>query len=581
MSPNSLAYKAKEDFRRARQKAAIEGILARLSGQTTELLSYEDVRQKLRAVESNKTVLRNIPLDAIVGSVGRNKDFSRSFLPLSDSDIERWAGVMKATAGSTGLPPIDVYQIGEVYFVLDGNHRVSVARELNAKTIQAFVREVRTRVNITPDIKPDDLIIKAEELDFFERTQLDQARPETNFNTHQPGQYPMLLEHIEVHRYFMGLDEKREISYEEAVLHWHDEIYMPIVTLIRDRGILRHFPHRTEMELYLWISSHRAELEKNLNWQVSPENAVGDLTYHFSAEFSQRFSRLFSGILDAVIPDPLESGPPVGLWREEMEKRLQRQDDLFINILTLVSYNDPNWLALEQSLILAKRENGQIQGLHVTQDGAKTESEVHDQLEVEFESRCQAAGVQGTLAIAPGAVARTACDRSLWTDIIVTQVSFPPGDDPIARFASGLRTMIRRCPRPMLVVRKHISPLQHALLAYNGTPKSKEALYLAAYMRENWHIELSVLIIEHSEIDVDEIYAEAHDYLVKKHGLSVNFIRHAAGTRSDIILATAQEEGADFVLIGGYKSSSMVEVFLGSVVDAVLRKTEIPLLICR
>ncbi len=578
MSPQTQYFKATEDFRRARQKAAIEGILARLSGESTELLSYEEVRQKLRAVESNKTVLRDIPLDAIVGSVGRNQDFTRSFLPRFDSDQERWAGVMSAATGPIGLPPIDVYQIGEAFFVLDGNHRVSVARELGAKTIQAFVREVRTRVNVTPDLKPDDLIIKAEELEFFERTQLDKSRPETDFSTSLPGQYPILLEHIEVHRYFMGLDEHRDISYEEAVLHWHDEVYMPIVTLIRDRGILRHFPERSEMELYLWISSHRAELEKNLNWQISPEHAIGDLTYQFSEEFSLRFSRLLYGILDAVIPDPLESGPAPGTWRAELEKRLEKEDELFINILTLISHNDPNWLALEQSIILANQESGQIQGLHVTQTGDENSTEAHDQLKVEFEARCQAAGLSGALAFTSGSVARVACDRSYWTDIIVTQVSYPPGDHPIARFASGLRTMIRRCPRPMLVVRKQTSPLRHALLAYNGTPKSKEALYLAAYMRENWHTELSVLIIEHSEIDADAIYNEANAYL---EGLDANFIRHASGTRSDIILAVAEEVGADFILIGGYKSSSMVEVFLGSVVDAVLRKTEIPLLICR
>ena len=578
MTLNSLSN-AVNDFKRARQKAAIEGILARLGGRTTELLSYEDVRQKLRAVESNKTVLRNIPLDAIVGSVGRNKDFSRSFLPLFDEDVGRWAGVMKAATGQTGLPPIEVYQIGEVFFVLDGNHRVSVARELGAKTIQAFVREVRTRVNITPDIKPDDLIIKAEELAFFDQTQLDKYKPQTDFSTTLPGQYPVLLEHIEVHRYFMGLDEKRDISYEEAVVHWHDQVYMPIIEVIRDRGILRHFPERTEVDLYLWISVHRAEMEENLDWQVNADFAAGDFEYHFSPEVSQRFSRLLANIYDAIIPDPLESGPAPGQWRAGMEKRLAK-DDLFINILTLISANDPDWLALEQSIILAQKEAGQIQGLHVTETEAELETESSMALRAEFESRCLSANIDGTLAITSGSVARIACERSHWTDIIVTRAAFPPGDDPIARFASGLRTMIRRCPRPMLVVRNRTSPLQHALLAYNGTPKANEALYLAAYMVQEWHIQLSVLIIEHDETNADEVANDAHEYLAQRD-LQAEFVRREAGTRSDIILEAAKEQGCDFVLMGGYKSSSVVEVFLGSVVDEVLRKTEIPLLICR
>ena len=161
MSMNNLFVHAINDFKKARQKAAMQGILARITGKPTELLSYEEVRQQLRAIEGSKTVLRDIPLDAIVGSVGRSKDFTRNFLPLTDSDQDRWARVMAGTASLSGLPPIEVYQIGEVFFVFDGNHRVSVARELEANSIQAYVREVRTRVNITPDIQPDDLITKA------------------------------------------------------------------------------------------------------------------------------------------------------------------------------------------------------------------------------------------------------------------------------------------------------------------------------------------------------------------------------------------------------------------------------------
>ena len=121
MSVNELFVHAVRDFRKARQKAAMQGILARITGKSIKLLSYEDVRQKLRAIEGSKTVLRDIPLDAIVGSVGRNKDFSRNFLPLTDSDQDRWAGVMAATGSLSGLPPIDVYQIGEVFLVFDGN----------------------------------------------------------------------------------------------------------------------------------------------------------------------------------------------------------------------------------------------------------------------------------------------------------------------------------------------------------------------------------------------------------------------------------------------------------------------------
>jgi hypothetical protein len=143
-----------------------------------------------------------------------------------------------------GLPPIEVYQIGEAYFVRDGNHRVSVARELDAPTIQAYVTEVRTKVPLSPDDQPDDLILKAEYADFLEQTQLDKLRPGANLSLTVPGRYRTLQEHIAVHRYYMGLDQEREIPYEEAVTHWYDEVYLPVVQVIQERGILRDFPER-------------------------------------------------------------------------------------------------------------------------------------------------------------------------------------------------------------------------------------------------------------------------------------------------------------------------------------------------
>jgi nucleotide-binding universal stress UspA family protein len=571
--------KAVNDFREARRKASIQGVMARLSGQSTELLSYEEVRRKLRALEVSSSKLRDIPLDAIVGSVGRYTDFTRNFLPLTDSDQDRWARVMSEAIGLTGLPPIEVYQIGEVYFVLDGNHRVSVARQNDASTIQAYVTEVRTRVNITPDTQPDDLIIKAEQTNFLELTELDRLRPESDFTTTNPGQHPILLEHIEVHRYFMGIDDNREVSYKEAVVHWYDEIYLPIIQIIRERGILRHFPERTETDLYLWISRHRADLEECLGWHIETEAAATDLEIRFSSEFSNAFSRLTARIYDALTPDALESGPPPGAWREEALQRRQ-EHNLLANILVSVSDLDTEWLALEQGLVIASRESGQIQGLHVVKSSGDIETAEVEDLITEFKNRCQAAGIHGHLAIESGAIARIICERSHWTDLIITKVTYPPDDRPIARFGSGLRTMIRRCPRPILAVPNQVSELNHALLAYNGTPKANEALYLATYLASKWRIQLSVLIIEHENIDSETIYDHAREY-IGKHEIQANFIHHEPGKRSDIIMKTAQDLACDFILMGGYKSSPVVEVVLGSVVDEVLRRSQIPLLICR
>jgi hypothetical protein len=130
------------DFRRARFRAKLEQVLARLSGRSAELLEYEQVRRRLQATSQVKRGLQNIPLDAVVGSVGRARDYTRSFLPRQDEDEDRWAKIKVAMTGLVGLPPIEVYQIDQAYFVLDGNHRVSVARQLGATYIQAYVTEI-------------------------------------------------------------------------------------------------------------------------------------------------------------------------------------------------------------------------------------------------------------------------------------------------------------------------------------------------------------------------------------------------------------------------------------------------------
>ena len=220
MTPNpSHLAAAISDFRQARRRAALQELLARITQRQINLLAYDDVHVSLRGRERGLPKLREIPLDAIIGSVGRHSDFTRSFLPLRESDLQRWAGVEAGVLGLEGLPPIEVYQIDEAYFVLDGNHRASVAHQLGATHIEAFVTNVQTRVPLTADATPDDIILKAQYTQFLEETRLDELRPEQNLATTIPGQYRVLREHIDFHRYFMGIDEQRDIANEKAVVH--------------------------------------------------------------------------------------------------------------------------------------------------------------------------------------------------------------------------------------------------------------------------------------------------------------------------------------------------------------------------
>jgi len=569
---------AVQDFHRARRKAALESIMARLTGKSADLLSYEDVRQKLKARGAAGQRLKEIPLDAIVGSVGRYTDFTRSFLPRQDSDEGRWARVKVAVTDWGGLPPIKVYQIGQTYFVLDGNHRVSVARQVGATHIEAYVTEVHTKVPLSPDTQPDDLILKAEYADFLERTRLDELRPEADLAVTAPGQYRALEEHIEVHRYFMGLEQEREIPPQEAVSHWYDEVYLPVVQVVRERGILRDFPGRTETDLYLWVSEHRAALERALGWEIEPEAAAADLAARFSPRPQRVVARVGEKMLDAVTPAGFEAGPPPGQWRRE--QLAARQDDrLFADILVPVSGEEIGWFALEQALEVARREGARLRGLYVVPSEAQKDSEEAQAVQAKFNRRCEAADIPGELAVVVGKAARKICERVRWTDLVVVNLAHPPAPQPVARLSSGFRTLIQRCARPVLAVPRALSHLSRVLLAYDGSPKADEALFVATYLSGQWSIALVVVTVIESGRTTSETLTRAQRYL-EAHGVQATFVK-GSGSVAEAILKTAQEHENDLIIMGGYGFSPVLEVVLGSAVDQVLRTSRQPMLICR
>jgi uncharacterized ParB-like nuclease family protein len=226
---------AVDDFRRLRRQADMERLLATMTGGSADLLSFDEVREQLRATQAGAKRLQEIPLDAIVGSVGRYSDFSRSFLPRNDKDAERWARVAIATADLQGLPPIEVYQIGNAYFVLDGNHRVSVARQNGGTTIQAYVTPFHSRVSLNPEVTPEQLIISTEQANFLEQTSLDETCPDSDLHVTAAGQYATLLEHINVHRYYMERDQQQPVTLAEAARDWYHTSYLPLAELIRER----------------------------------------------------------------------------------------------------------------------------------------------------------------------------------------------------------------------------------------------------------------------------------------------------------------------------------------------------------
>ncbi|NWG06969.1 MAG: hypothetical protein HXY35_09835 [Chloroflexi bacterium] len=268
--PNNISEQARADFQRARFKAFMNRVWATISGQPTTLLSYDEIKEKLHIGGPIYRGVQTVRVDQIAGSLNRYHEFDRVFLPATDQLAARWQSVNRAFYQEISLPPVVLYKVGQVYFVVDGHHRVSVAREQGQIFIEAEVRECSTRVNITPDIKPEDLEILHDKVHFLERTSLDRLVPGANIKLTIPDGFERMLEHIAVHRYFMGLDWKRDISEEEAVRHWYETVYLPVVNVIRDTDILKEFPGKTEGDLYLWVLDHQHYLAEKENIPLQP-----------------------------------------------------------------------------------------------------------------------------------------------------------------------------------------------------------------------------------------------------------------------------------------------------------------------
>ncbi len=566
------------DFKKARDRAAIENLVARLSSRSSELLSYEDVRQKVRATGVVSHSLQDVPLDAIVGSVNRYTDFTRRFLPKRDSDQSRWANVYQATSESAGLPPVDLYKIGEVFFVQDGHHRVSVSRQIGAELIQAYVTEIRSKVPLDPTIQPDELIIKAEYADFLSRTGLNVLYPESDLNVTCAGKYQELLEHIEVHRYYMGLELESEVSFQEAASHWYDTVYMPVVEIIHELGLLERFPGRTETDLYLWLAKYRAEKEVQLGWEIKDSAAAAALVDEFGENRSTVFGRIGRNVFDVILPDSLESGPDTGQWRREHQAD-KKYISLFNDILVALSGDEISWAALEQAIEVAKKEQARIKGLYVQREGENEASQIVIDIHDKFQWRCTEVGVPFTFTVDEGPVAKTICSRARWVDLVVFNLSYPPKAEPAARLSSGIRKLINRCTRPLLVVPGKSYSISKAMLLFDGTPKSMEALYVATYIAGKWQLPLIVANNRREQANDDAVIDKAKRYLIES-GIEAEYL-NLEGAIEEPLIELSKVRECDLLILGGYDSSPIMGIIRDNSLDAILRKSSILTLVCQ
>lgn len=281
-SPLIHGLRAKEDFNQAYRRGFWRTVWGWLTNKNNDLLVFDEIRKALPPSMTHDLGLRTVELDHIVGSVGRYNDFDSAFLPRRLGMRQRWESVDRAILQDISLPPIEVYKIGAFYFVKDGNHRVSVARQRGQVFIDSYVTEINVAEPLQSETNIDELIRKTEQHYFNEQTQLPVLRPQARIEFSVPGGATKLLEHIRTHRWFMGEARQAEVPYAEAVTSWFDGVYLPMVRVIREKDILKDFPNRTESDLYLWIIEHLWYMKEEYHGEVSPEEAAE----HFADQYA-------------------------------------------------------------------------------------------------------------------------------------------------------------------------------------------------------------------------------------------------------------------------------------------------------
>ncbi len=240
-------------------------LIARLRGEPDDvsvILPFDEVISALGFVSERSLGLQVVQLSAIVGTVDRGRDFDRRFRPTSPRVRSRWEEIAAAMRRGEALPPVDLLKVGEIYFVRDGHHRVSVASALGHADIDAYVTEVVTRVDAEGAITLTDLPLKSHERVFFERVPLpEDARVEIVLSN--PWDYASLAEGVEAWGFRAMQEHQEALDREQTALLWLEHEYRPVVAMLRDADMIHG---RTETETYMRIVTERYRLLRTHAW---------------------------------------------------------------------------------------------------------------------------------------------------------------------------------------------------------------------------------------------------------------------------------------------------------------------------
>lgn len=561
--------KALEDFRRARSKAALQRFWAGIQGRSLDLLPYDEISTKLRAVSQADRGIKQVLLKDIVGSVNRLQDFDRNFLPLRDDDIHRWASVKTAMTSplAKGVPPVSLYQIGDAYFVLDGNHRVSIAKEMGMETIEAYVTEVKTKVPVSSTLTADELVLKTAYVNFLEDTRIDQILPGVDFSLHLVENYPLLKEHITVHQYYMGIEKQGPVSFEEAVLHWSETLYFPVITMIESSGLHHAFRDLTLTDLYLWLLDQQQLLQQDLGISLKAENVLDYAADQEGIKAEPSWSAAEEQIMQVLL-------------RDEEQPQNPYQDCLFQHVTVALSDDDPDWIALEQAIMVNRCPGGAIRGVHVEKSDEEKPAQEVELFRLRFDQRLSEAGMSGKFFLREGDPASALLEFSLLSDLLVLKLSHPPATSLVERISHGIITILQQSRRPILFVKEEPLPVISILMPFDGSQRSKEALYVAAYYAARYESQLHLLLVMKGS-DKDEVNRYYVQTYLDRLGVEADYYEGTAESFTSDIVSLAESLSVSTLILGGYEGTSILDRVFTQAIDEILAQVSVPVMICQ
>lgn len=255
-----------------------------MSEERSILVDFESIEKNLQKHKITDRGVEAIPTDKIVGSLGRYNDFSENLLPHRNDMGLRYESIKRGMLNGVIFPPIKVYQILDNYFIIDGHHRVMVAKNVfNAKYIDAEVREINFDFEISPNKKyyystesAKGFLIKLEEHFFQLKSYLSNAVIKKPLKVTELVSYGRILDEIKNYQtsYNNGELSKKPIIFSSY--HWYEHRFLPSVAIIEEEDVLVGFPKRTYTDLYVWIQQHKYYLSQKVGYDVGFEFTAHD-----------------------------------------------------------------------------------------------------------------------------------------------------------------------------------------------------------------------------------------------------------------------------------------------------------------